>query len=172
MLEFIPVVFSKTLMYDNLTLFANNPQWTWNATYGWRRDVNAGDTEFMVEVGYIPVPINRIRKLKQIEASFSSFYNTPENCLGTNILKINFQDGTFKYIGTSDSHSDGTKGQFMYNGDLPDESLTPTNVINRVIRYTIPLDRTPVSIGLISSGFYAIYPFTLRGFKDLKLTFW
>jgi hypothetical protein len=171
MLECMSGVLSKELAYNNASLFLGNPEWTWDSLYGWRRDINSDDTTFYTESSFIPVPVNRIRKLKQIEASFSSFYNTPENCLGTNILKIIFQDGSYKYIGTGDSHSDGAKGQFIYNDDLPDESLTQTSITNRLIRYTIPVDKVPISIGVISNGFFAIYPFTLRGFKDLKLTF-
>lgn len=170
MLEQSLSLFPFIVQLNNDQLFNNQPDWLFDEQHGWRRDKHIIDQDdFYTEKSTLRFNANRLRRLRKISGVFSSYFNTPSNGLGTNYLRINFTDSTYVDIGTSDNHSSPNFGLRVDDGITG--YYSSVDIFNLFIEFIIPTDKVVSSIGFVSNGYTDEYPITLRGFKDIILTF-
>lgn len=144
--------------------FSNTANIVWDTTRGYYLNLNDYDTLRGI---YLPFATNKVR---QVGATFTSYYNTPAGCIGASCLVNAMDDASTKNLGCLDGFASETDGQNVYRGDQADQLGLRANVVDLTFIYTIPTIRTLSTLNF-RGGYYLSFPATTRGVKDIYVMY-
>jgi hypothetical protein len=143
------------------SIFEYSDYITYDNTNGYYKDsTNWGST--------VGLNISEIYLTNKIQATFTSYYNDPNGCLGQNVIIVSYTDGTSQNMGVWDGSVDQSSGQTIYKGDLGTETAVQRDVIAETYTITVPANKTVKSVVLLSN-FLSGYPQQRRGVKDITI---
>ncbi len=157
-------VFSKNkdiVTNDINDLISSTALWAFNNTNGWYSN------KFSSEITWFDNSKLNVDKIKEVGASFTCYYNSPANCLGTVFLIAEFTDNTSIAVGVSDSWTDSGQLQTLATQS---GSSKVGNVVNKFINIVLPENKRFKAIG-ISSRYYSGYPASTRGIKNISIKY-
>lgn len=153
---------NKDIVTNNINdLISSTTLWTLNATNGWYSN------KFSDEITWFDNSKLNVGKIKEVGASFTCYYNSPANGLGTVFLIAQFTDNTSITVGVSDAWTDYRELQVLITQS---GSSRVGNVVDQFINIVLPENKRFKAIG-ISSRYYSGYPASTRGIKNINIKY-
>ena len=154
---------------DPAGVFANPAGFSYDATRGYFKNTDtwADAPRTML----LPSGVSNLSAVRKVTANVTGYFNTPESCLGRNMLYIDLDNGDRYILGTDDWWGLDDYGQNIYRGltlNAPDCTECQEDVINEAMEFIVPPGRTITALSLKSdnlSGWAAAN----RGQKDITL---